>query len=314
MPTPPIWEQGRLCCALTWILVTTAILSPLPSPSHAQEFDFTPSTSGSQPSPDPALVPPPVPDTTQVVPPSDPTDPLEDTVPTMPILPQVQTGDLPTVALPDAPIPVSAPAAAPSSASYTRQPNITPGVPVGGSQPGKLLEGDTLPLTVYRPFTFQPYQAINGNLEVSDPVSDGQGNVVIPAGSVVWGSFVPVIEQTEVDTPNGDTRLEERLVGNRFVANRLTVGSKTYLLQGTSELLPTGLDPEADLGTVALRGAGYGALGGLALSVFTGGLAAPLLAGSAVGVAAGSTTVDRVVTLAPNTVVSVTLSEDLILR
>lgn len=235
----------------------------------------------------------------------------------MPILPQAQSsGELPTVALPADPIPVapSTTAAAPAATSYTRQPGITPGIPVGGTSPGKLLEGTTIPLTVYREFTFQPYQAINSNLEVSDPVTDDRGNVVIPAGSTVWGSFVPVIEQEEVENSRGDTQLEDKLLGNRFVANRLTIGSATYLLQGNSEILPTSLDPNADLGTVALRGAGYGALGGLALGVLTGGLAAPLLAGSVAGAAAGSTNVDQVVTLAPNTVIPVTLTGDLILR
>lgn len=313
MPTLPLWIQGHT--PYGWVgLATSLILGLLPSPSAAQEFDFIPSTSPAAPAPAPS----PVPSTpTELISPNPAAvDPLAETVPTMPILPQAQTSeDLPTVALPQAPIPATPSAAtAPATATYTRQPNVTPGVPVGGIQSGKLQEGSTLPLTVYRPFTFQPYQAINSNLEIADPVTDDQGQVVIPSGSVVWGSFVPVIEQIEVETPGGETRLEEKLAGNRFVANRLTIGSKTYLLQGTSDLLPTQLDPDADLGTVALRGAGYGALGGLALSVFTGGLAAPLLAGSAVGAAAGSTTVDRVVTLAPNTIVTVSLTEDLILR
>ncbi len=303
MPALPLWAQG--CLSYGWLLVGLS-WNLLPPPSLAQEFDFIPSTSGTLPATtDPASAPPPVPST-----------PTGETVPTMPLLPQAQaSSDLPMVPLPQAPIPTTAPAAAtPATATYTRQPNVAPGVPIGGTQPGKLQEGSTLPLTVYRPFSFQPYQAINSNLEIADPVSDDQGQVVIPPGSVVWGSFVPVIEQIEVESSGGETRLEEKLVGNRFVANRLTIGPKTYLIQGTSDLLPTRIDPDADLGTVALRGAGYGALGGLALSVFTGGLAAPLLAGSAVGVAAGSTTVDRVVTLAPNTIVTVTLTEDLILR
>ncbi|MEN9210323.1 MAG: hypothetical protein Q6J46_08505, partial [Thermostichus sp. DG02_2_bins_29] len=167
-----------------------------------------------------------------------------------------------------------------------------------------------------REMTFQPYQAINGNLEVSDPVVDRFGQVVIPAGSVVWGTFEPVYREiTSLNRVEENDDPRERIVGTRFVANRITIGPSTYLLRGRSPLLRVGLDPNAHVGTTVARGAGYGAAGGLALGVLTGGVGfLPILAGSLAGAAAGSTNIDRVVTLQPNTLVQLELADSLIIQ
>lgn len=200
--------------------------------------------------------------------------------------------------------------------SYQRRPDLSPGGNLAGAARGELPAGTRIPLTVYRPITFQPYQAISANLEVSEPVLDRFGQVVIPPGSVVWGTFEPVYRPRDPLSRGEDNAdLRKQILGNRFVANRLTIGPSTYLIRGQSALLPVGLDRNADVGTTVARGAGYGAAGGLALGVLTGGWGfLPILAGGLAGAAAGSTNIDRVVTLQPNTLVELELSESLIIQ
>jgi hypothetical protein len=200
--------------------------------------------------------------------------------------------------------------------SYQRRPDLSPGGDLSGATRGELPAGTRILLTVYRPITFQPYQAINGHLEVSEPVVDRFGQVVIPAGSVVWGTFEPVYRELKLSGREAESAdPQERVVGSRFVANRLTIGSSTYLVRGQSAPLPVGLDRNADVGTTVARGAGYGAAGGLALGILTGGWGfLPILAGSLAGAAAGSTNIDRVVTLQPNTLVELELTDSLIIQ
>jgi hypothetical protein len=242
--------------------------------------------------------------------------------PTAPMLPIDPSSSLPAAAAPfnnltTAPIPVvPTTGTSPDAYSYQRIPGVSPGTPASPPMRGELAPGTTIPLTVFREITFPPFQAINGNLEVSEPVVDQSGQVVIPAGSVVWGMFEPVVEEKKIVDEDRDTHMiEDRVIGTRFVANRITVQSSTYMVNGASDLLDTGSDPTADVGTVALRGAGYGAGAGLVLGVLTGGIGfLPIIAGSAAGAAAGTTNVDRVVSLKPNTIVTVQLADSLVIQ
>lgn len=301
-------------------------------PAHAQEFDFTPSGASVNPTP------------------GAPGSNSSESIPTMPVLPQAQqpagSGALPPVpeSSAAAPIdPVLAPSQPTQSAPSTRESFPIPVVPTGSSATnfdptspysyqrlpdnapgivsatigrGQLTAGSSIPLTVYREISFPPFQAISGNLEVANPVLDVNGQVVIPAGSVVWGTFEPILEdQDRVNLDHGTTDVEEKVVGSRFVANRITIQSATYVVNGQSGPLDVGLDPQGDLGTVAARGAGYGAAGGVVVGALTGGIGfLPILAGSLAGAAAGSTNVDRVVSLKPNQLVMVELTDDLILQ
>ncbi|MDX2272011.1 MAG: hypothetical protein NW237_08685 [Cyanobacteriota bacterium] len=311
---------------VAWSLFSTSI-------SYAQEFDFT------KPTVDTSTVNPTAAD------PNLSTMPAEGTIPTLPILPESQEQVVYSTPLPSLPldptlspsqplppvpnqavisnpvdpaIPVVpvAPAATSDAYTYQRQPGIAPGSVADQASRGELAPGTMLPLTVYREITFPPFQAINGNLEVSEPVVDRFGQVVIPAGSVVWGTFEPVVEKRRPLNSDGDNaEVEDKLIGTRFVANRVTVQTSTYLLNGQSDLLPMGMDPQADLGTTVVRGAGYGAAGGLALGILTGGFGLlPIVAGSMAGAAAGTTNIDRVVTLKPNTIVNIELSDHLIIQ
>jgi len=231
--------------------------------------------------------------------------PLDPTAPALDPIPVVPVQSAPGGQLPQG-----------EAYSYQRRPDLSPGGDLPGATRGELPAGTRILLTVYRPITFQPYQAINGHLEVSEPVVDRFGQVVIPAGSVVWGTFEPVYRELKLSGREAESAdPQERVVGSRFVANRLTIGSATYLVRGQSAPLPVGLDRNADVGTTVARGAGYGAAGGLALGILTGGWGfLPILAGSLAGAAAGSTNIDRVVTLQPNTLVELELTDSLIIQ
>ncbi|GAB4216928.1 MAG: hypothetical protein OHK0012_20210 [Synechococcales cyanobacterium] len=267
-----------------------------------------------------------------------PLNPEETTIPTMPVLPEAATpmtditaqptGELPTIPIPSVtgttpPLPTAptTTVVSPSSTSpipvgdpdysLVRRPEIAPGtVP---SQRGELAEGTAINLTVFREMTFQPYQAINVNLQVVNPVVDRHGQVVIPAGSTVWGLFEPVYETEAED--EAISKPKRRFIGNRFVANRVTTPNGTYIVQGSTDLIKTQFDPSANLGQVALEGAGYGAAGGLALGILTGGVGfLPILAGTLAGATTGTTNVDQVVALHPNSVVTMELSSPLIVQ
>ncbi len=308
--------------------------------AQAQEFDFTPADQApAQPQPLPTapntLSPPPV----------SPGSVSDGNVPTMPVLTQPQTGSAPIQPVPSttanpATVPTAPPATQPpvvsipaasqplaptqpqtvrsaTAYSYQRREGASPST-VGPVSRGQLPAGTVIPLTVYREFSFPPFKAINSNLEVPEPVLDQLGQVVIPAGSTIWGTFEPIykiVERRDDDDDAIEPQFDERIEGTRFVANRVTVQNSTYLMSGETEILPTGLDPNADVPQTALKGAGYGVAGGVVLGVVTGGLGlAPLLAGSLAGAAAGTTNVDRMVTLTPSTIIYVELTQDLIIQ
>lgn len=307
LPTAVFW------CPL---LFSGALVVGAISPGAAQEFEFTPPGQPSQPA---GAIP--------TLPLLTPSPPASSALPPVPQVPQMPLEGDPVAPVLDpktAPIPVvpiqkEAGFQGPrgETYSYQRQPGLSPsGSPTPPAR-GEVPAGTVIPLTVYRPITFQPYQAINSHLEVSDPVVDRFGQVVIPAGSVVWGTFEPVYQEVDplqrVEGEQANPR--QRIVGSRFVANRITIGSSTYFIRGRSPLLPVGLDRSADVGKTVVRGAGYGAAGGLALGLLTGGIGfLPILAGGMVGAAAGSTNIDRVVTLQPNTRVEVELADSLIIQ
>lgn len=293
-----------------WGVLGGMLMAAAVTPVAAQQFEFTPQPVpprgdpvptlpllSAPPSPSSATALPPVPQVPQM--PLDPTAPALDPIPVVPV-PAAPGGQLPQG----------------EAYSYQRRPDLSPGGDLPGATRGELPAGTRILLTAYRPITFQPYQAINGHLEVSEPVADRFGQVVIPAGSVVWGTFEPVYREQKFPGRESESAdPQERVVGSRFVANRLTIGSSTYLVRGQSAPLPVGLDRNADVGTTVARGAGYGAAGGLALGILTGGWGfLPILAGSLAGAAAGSTNIDRVVTLQPNTLVELELTDSLIIQ
>lgn len=261
------------------------------------------SSSGSSGNLSPVLPTIPVPSLTgEAAPAPSPAPALSEVNPSAPADPPVMPA---MTAVP--PIPVVNP-------DYTLQrlPDANPGVVP--SQRGEIPAGTVIALTVFREITFQPYQAINTHLQVVNPVTDRNGTVIIPPGSTVWGLFEPVYEEVDPDHDVKGQR-KRRFLGNRFVANRVTTPEGTYVLQGSTDLIPTRMDPAADVGQVALEGAGYGAAGGLALGILTGGVGfLPILAGTLAGAATGTTNVDQVVALHPNSVVQMELAQPVIVQ
>lgn len=308
-PFLPSWQRVGFGWLVSGVLWAAAV-----APITAQQFEFTPQAPQPNPVPTlPLLSNPPGSTAPQALPPVP-------QVPQMPLTgdPLPPPGDPSPALIPVVPVQAAPGGPAPpgEAYSYQRRPDLSPGGNLAGAARGELPAGTRIPLTVYRPITFQPYQAISANLEVSEPVLDRFGQVVIPPGSVVWGTFEPVYRPRDPLSRGEDNAdLRKQILGNRFVANRLTIGPSTYLIRGQSALLPVGLDRNADVGTTVARGAGYGAAGGLALGVLTGGWGfLPILAGGLAGAAAGSTNIDRVVTLQPNTLVELELSESLIIQ
>jgi len=159
------------------------------TPVAAQQFEFTPQPVPPRGDPVPTLPllsPPPSPGSATALPPVPqvPQMPLDPTAPALDPIPVVPVQAAPGGQLPQG-----------EAYSYQRRPDLSPGGDLPGATRGELPAGTRILLTVYRPITFQPYQAINGHLEVSEPVVDRFGQVVIPAGSVVWGTFEPVYRE-----------------------------------------------------------------------------------------------------------------------
>jgi len=251
----------------------------------AREFDFT------KPAPQNQFTPPP--GTTRLIPP--------------PNLGPAQPGP---------------PAAAPTADGPEALPESTPLRPAQrfdlNATQYDLPQGTKLPATVLRELTYAPGDAVTMTLEVSDDVRDGQGEVIIPKGSTVWGSFQPVFSQ-----PKQPARRERRTRnsdawpdGSRFVAERVSIGDRIYPLKAQTELLATQQDPRRDVGGEAGNGALIGAAGGLLIGVLTGGIGfIPVLAGGAVGATAGAVGASQpVVIVKPDRPLVLTLVEPLRIR
>ncbi|MEO1132906.1 MAG: hypothetical protein AAFX40_09395 [Cyanobacteria bacterium J06639_1] len=233
-----------------------------------------------------------------------------------PAVPAPQDAPFPTQpAFPNAPSQFEAESAPPIPTTYTYQQDGFDSQIPGGITRGLLPAGTVVPVRVHRQMVFPSYQELNTSLVVAEHVTNEAGQVMIPAGSLVWGRFEPVREKSE-ETIGSYRRQRSRIVGSRFVADRIEVQSASYSLAGESSSQPLGTDPRADVGDVALKGAGYGAAGGVALGVLTGGVGfiPMLLAGGFGGAAAGVTNVDRVVNIEPDTTMDMVLAETLVLK
>ena len=151
------------------------------------------------------------------------------------------------------------------------------------------------------------------NLSVAQDVTDSQGRLIVPAGSTVWGRFEPIMEET-TDTVGNYERTRERMVGSQFIAERIDIQSASHTISGRTNRIPAGIDPDADVDRVALRNAGYGVLGGVALGVLTGGAGfLPLMAiGGASGAMAGTVSVSNVVSIDGDTILELTLDQPFI--
>lgn len=233
---------------------------------------------------------------------------------------------LPTIPVPSQPVaPQPAPNLAsgaanqpdiPTSYDYRRPTADAPSSPT--SRPtfvsnGQLPGGTIIPLATFRDTKFTQGQQLQVNLSVAQDVTDSQGRTIVPAGSTVWGRFEPIMEET-TDMVGNYERTRERMVGSQFIAERIDIQSASHSISGRTNRIPAGIDPDADVDRVALRNAGYGVLGGVALGVLTGGAGfLPLMAiGGAGGAMAGTVSVSNVVSIDGDTILELTLDQPFI--
>ena len=200
----------------------------------------------------------------------------------------------------------------PTSYDYRRPTENLPSSPTFVAR-GQLPAGTVIPVATFRDTKFDLQQQLQVNLSVTDNVTDGQGRTIIPAGSTVWGRFEPLTEE-KTDMVGSFERTRKIMVGSQFVAERIDIQSASHTVSGRSNNIPAGIDPDADVDRIALRNAGYGVLGGVALGVLTGGAGfLPLMAiGGAGGAMAGTVSVSNVVAIDGDTVLELTLDQPFI--
>lgn len=276
---------------------TIAVLSGLsfiltPLSALAREFDFTKPTPRNQFSAPPSstrLVPPP-----QIGP-----------RPTAPIAAPVQQE------LPD-PVEEATPAPA-LRGSSSRQFDLS-------TTQFDLPKGTRFVASVLRELDYSPLDSVAMTLQINDDVRDVQGEVIIPKGSTVWGSFQPLYKEKAVQPPPA-RRVHNDLnkswpEGSRFVAERVSIGDRIYGIKAETDLLPTQQDAKRDVGANAGNGALIGVAGGAIITLLTGGLGLiPILAAGALGAGAGAASATQpVVVVKPDTALTLTLAEPLRIR
>ncbi|MEM9569326.1 MAG: hypothetical protein AAF974_13565, partial [Cyanobacteria bacterium P01_E01_bin.34] len=200
----------------------------------------------------------------------------------------------------------------PTSYDYRRPTENRPATPAFVAN-GQLPEGTIIPVATFRDTKFTQGQQLQVNLSVTQDVTDSQGRIIVPAGSTVWGRFEPIMEES-VEMVGDFERTRERMVGSQFIAERIDIQSASHTISGRTDRIPAGIDPDADVDRVALRNAGFGVLGGVALGVLTGGAGfLPLMAiGGASGAMAGTVSVSNVVAIDGDTVLEITLDQPFI--
>lgn len=117
---------------------------------------------------------------------------------------------------------------------------------------------------------------------VSQAVFDANGDLLLPAGSRIYGQMQPA--------PGGV----------EFIANSLVVEGRHYSIVARSPILHDVKDPRQYASGAILGDATLGAMAGVLFGAATGGLgAANVLGGAAAGVVTGNVTANRTVVLQP---------------
>ncbi len=132
-------------------------------------------------------------------------------------------------------------------------------------------------------------ETVNASLLVAQDIASTNGTVLIPAGAVIEGQFVPV---------EG---------GSKFVAQKFTSRGATVGLQAESALINDVKDPrETNAGSI-LTDAGIGGAAGAVLGgVLRGNVQIiDILGGAAASVIVGNVTAPQVTVIEPSTVINV---------
>jgi hypothetical protein len=132
-------------------------------------------------------------------------------------------------------------------------------------------------------------ETVNASLLVAQDIATTNGTVLIPAGAVIEGQFVPV---------EG---------GSKFVAQKFTSRGATVGLQAESALINDIKDPRETNAGAILTDAGIGGAAGAVLGgVLRGNVQIiDILGGAAASVIVGNVTAPQVTVIEPNTVINV---------
>ena len=138
-------------------------------------------------------------------------------------------------------------------------------------------------------------ETVAANLVVAQDIVANNGTVLIPAGAVVEGQFVPA---------EG---------GSRFVAQRFSSRGATVNLQAESDLINDMKDPRETGAGAILTDAGIGGAAGAVLGgVLRGNVQiVDILGGAAAAAVLGNVTAPQVTVIEPNTVVNIVTKQTL---
>ena len=138
-------------------------------------------------------------------------------------------------------------------------------------------------------------ETVNASLLVAQDIAATNGTVLIPAGAVIEGQFVPV---------EG---------GSKFVAQKFTSRGATVGLQAESALINDVKDPRETNAGAILTDAGIGGAAGAVLGgVLRGNVQIiDILGGAAASVIVGNVTAPQVTVIDPNTVINVVTKQQI---
>ena len=154
-------------------------------------------------------------------------------------------------------------------------------LPVGQAIATKINRQDTLYIN--------KGETVKTSLLVAQDISANNGTVLIPAGAVIEGQFVPA---------EG---------GSKFVAQKFTSRGATVRLQAESALINDVKDPRETNAGAILTDAGIGGAAGAVLSgILRGNIQIlDILGGAAAGAVIGNVTAPQVTVIEPSTVVNI---------
>ncbi len=154
-------------------------------------------------------------------------------------------------------------------------------LPVGQAIATKINRQDTLYIN--------KGETVNASLLVAQDISANNGTVLIPAGAVIEGQFVPA---------EG---------GSKFIAQKFTSRGASVKLQAESALINDVKDPRETNAGAILTDAGIGGAAGAVLSgVLRGNVQIlDVLGGAAAAVVIGNVTAPQVTVIEPSTIVNI---------
>ncbi len=140
-----------------------------------------------------------------------------------------------------------------------------------------------------------PGQTVPFDMVLNSPLQDPQGNVVVPAGSILQGQFQPA---------QG---------GTQFVTQSLQLNGQSYPLFAQSNVIPLGKDPRQTSGGAIVQDAVVGAAAGAILGGLLGNRVIStekVLGGAAAGAVIGNVTAPETAVIQPNSSLALTLISD----